>query len=454
MARLTVGTLSTFNHEIQDWPVYKERLEQWFLANDIRAEEDKAGVKRRAILLSNLAESSYKLVRDLALPTQISTLDYDGVVKLLDGHFKPKKCTFAERFRFHSATQNVSEGFAEWAARVRGLATHCGFTALHLDEQLRDRFVLGMEPGPERDKLFTKDLSELTLTKALQMADGIRSARMGAQETEQKKQASTLQVMKVVAARQGADRGGRVQQRAQLRSAGAQQQQPQCSVCGYSGHAVSDRCFARYKCKKCGVQGHLKRMCNKTVNRHHYVECCSEGDDDDSALDKMVKEKQSLQSEYYKGNRKVYFVDGEDVLVRVYNHSKHQWLHGQILKRIGNALYTVQLQGSEQSVKRHANQLRKFRGGEEVEVTIPAFIVPEKATTSQADCRQTPNKESGQAEPENPPLQKADHVSKEMPATARPQPEAAPASRSITPSPPPGRSRRNRPAVDYKKLFK
>lgn len=275
---------------MQEWSVYKERLEQWFLANDIGVDSDKAGCKRRAILLSNLAESSYKLVRDLALPRQVGTFSYDAVVELLDGHFKPKKCTFAERYRFHSATQHAGEGLAEWAARVRGLAMHCGFVAQHLDEQLRDRFVLGMESGPDRDKLFTKDLSELTLNKAIEIAEGVRSARIGAQETVQRSEATQLHIMKVTTAEaQGATvRGAHSQRRSAAASAASSKpasaertsSDNMCSACGYTGHQASSCRFARYKCKKCGIQGHLKRMCNKKTHKvQHFIECCADDDD-------------------------------------------------------------------------------------------------------------------------------------------------------------------------------
>lgn len=59
--------------------------------------------------------------------------------------------------------------------RVRGLAVDCVFPAAGLNELLRDRFVLGMVPGRERDKLFTMDLAELTLSKALDTAQAIRT---------------------------------------------------------------------------------------------------------------------------------------------------------------------------------------------------------------------------------------------------------------------------------------
>lgn len=303
MAKVTVGTLNTFNHQVQDWCIYKDRLEQWFLANDIVEDSDKAGCKRRAILLSNLAESSYKLVRDLALPRQVTSLSYKEVVELFDGHFKAKKCTFAERSKFYNCAQYTGESLAEWAARVRGLATHCGFVAAHLDEQLRDRFVIGMNPGPERDTLFTKELSELTLNIALELAEGVQSARLGARESLQHNESGPLQVMRMDIPRESTStsaRSSRVQQRRpQAASALARAGRPQCRgpvasevtpqhhqengscvACGYIGHNVSQCRFSQYKCKKCGIKGHLKRMCPKTVGSHNFVECSVDSEDD------------------------------------------------------------------------------------------------------------------------------------------------------------------------------
>lgn len=40
MAKVSIGSLTMFNHEVQDWSVFKERLEQWFLANDILDTDD------------------------------------------------------------------------------------------------------------------------------------------------------------------------------------------------------------------------------------------------------------------------------------------------------------------------------------------------------------------------------------------------------------------------------
>jgi hypothetical protein len=84
MAKMSVGFLSVFNHEEQEWLLYKGRLEQWFLANDINQDTDKSRAKRRAILLSRLAEPTYRLVTNFALHAEVASLDYDKVTNVLD----------------------------------------------------------------------------------------------------------------------------------------------------------------------------------------------------------------------------------------------------------------------------------------------------------------------------------------------------------------------------------
>ncbi|KAI5633993.1 hypothetical protein NE865_13288 [Phthorimaea operculella] len=280
MAKVSVGTLSVFNHEVQEWSLFKERLKQWFLANDLSDLDDKASVKRRAILLSSLAENTYRLVRDLALPKDVGTISYDDVIKLLDAHFKVTKCGFAERHKFYTSTQLPSEGFAEWAARVRGLATHCGFPTANLEDILRDRFVLGMIHGPERDRLFTMKMEDLDISKAIETAEGIRCARMGAAESGQgssNTSASVLRMDAVSASRGGSAAAARSPAGGAAGAAQRQQRQPSsCPACGYL-HENPCR-FAKYRCDLCNVRGHLRRVCPRRKVRQNFIECCSDKD--------------------------------------------------------------------------------------------------------------------------------------------------------------------------------
>lgn len=275
MAKVSIGSLSTFNHEVQDWQIYREKLEQWFLANDIDPDE-KGQMKRKAILLSSLSENSYKLVRDLALPASVSGLSYFEIVELLDGHLKPVRCGFAERYMFHAATQMENESLSEWAARVRGLAAMCDFPVTMLSETLRDRFVLGMSPGPEREKIFTMDMASLSLNEAIRTAEAIRCARLGASQGSSK-QAASVPLLKVTAAPAQA-RGQR------NKPSRSRDMSLKCSVCGLQGHEATTCKFIKYKCSLCGSVGHLKRVCPNKYNNHNFVECSNEDDDGECML--------------------------------------------------------------------------------------------------------------------------------------------------------------------------
>lgn len=233
------GVLSSFDHNSQCWQVYRDRLQQWFIANDIVETKDATGVKRRAILLSALSESTYKLAADLARPKELQEVPFEDIVNLLNTHFISKTCGFGERYKFYAATQFQGESYPQWAARLRGLTAHCGF--LNVEEALRDHFVMGMLPGAEREKLFAQDPKELTLAKAVELAESVRSARAGA-------------------AQQGAPRADQL---FKISSANRASDKVPCSVCGFKNHSSAQCRFANYTCKKCNVKGHLRRMCKK-----------------------------------------------------------------------------------------------------------------------------------------------------------------------------------------------
>ncbi|CAB3239777.1 unnamed protein product [Arctia plantaginis] len=253
------GLLSSFDHNLQSWREYKGRLAQWFIANDVSATSDPAGVKRRAILLSALSEPTYKLVADLALPKDLQVVPYEDILKLLDNHLIPQVCGFSERYKFYSAVQSDEETYPQWAARLRGLTANCGF--LNVEEALRDRFVMGMLPGAEREKLFARDPNSLSLVEAVSLAEGVRCARVAA---------AAASVVTTIP---------RSDQLFKIADNNVTAHRVLCTVCGFKNHTSSQCKFANYKCKKCNVKGHLRRMCKK-VNYVGNERVDDNGDDD------------------------------------------------------------------------------------------------------------------------------------------------------------------------------
>ena len=253
------GILSAFDHNVQSWKVYKNRIAQWFIANSIDSKTDADGTRRRAILLSVLTEDTYKLATDLALPKILESVPYEDILSILDTHFTPKRCGFSDRHQFYSASQQSGETYAQWAARLRGLAAHCDFA--DVTEALRDRFVMGMLPGPEKEKLFSQNLKELTLTKAVDLAASIQCARAGAAASTSAPHSSSLSNVQLFKITNMSDK----------------KSVEKCKVCGRNNHK-SDECrFAKYTCKKCKKQGHLQKMCKKV----NYIleDDVSDGDD-------------------------------------------------------------------------------------------------------------------------------------------------------------------------------
>lgn len=256
-ANVMFGGNLTFDHRTQEWGIFKSRFNQFCLANEISQETDKAGTKRRAILLTSLAEETYRVVRDLAAPTDLEDKEYTALLKLLEIHFVPKKSSFAERYKFYKAEQRPGEELADWAARVRSLAQHCGF-GTELQTALRDRFVLGLENVKEKEKLFAESISNLTFDRALELAASVRCARLALHGTLQEAP------QPVYALRPAAPRAAA--------AAAHDSDSARCEVCGYKSHSKDQCRFVNFTCKNCNKRGHLKRMCKLRVRNNNFME--------------------------------------------------------------------------------------------------------------------------------------------------------------------------------------
>ncbi|KAI5638955.1 hypothetical protein NE865_08407 [Phthorimaea operculella] len=158
-----IGEVSVFDHNTQEWEVYYGRFKQFLKLNETVIKED---TSKCALLLSNLADDTYRLTRNLLHPKDLDKVTFGELTTALDGHFKPKQCTFADRAKFYDARRSPGESVDDWAARLRGLAIRCEFGTA-LDQLITDRFVLGMSAGHERERLFEEDAVKLKFSKAL-----------------------------------------------------------------------------------------------------------------------------------------------------------------------------------------------------------------------------------------------------------------------------------------------
>ena len=77
-----------FVSEQEDWSLYIERLENFFVANDVVTAEEK-----HAIQLSVCGDHhhTYRLIRSLTTPITLSLKSYEDLVKLVREHYSPRR---------------------------------------------------------------------------------------------------------------------------------------------------------------------------------------------------------------------------------------------------------------------------------------------------------------------------------------------------------------------------
>ena len=168
----TFGKIEEFSPETGYWIQYTERLEQYFIANDISDAS-----KKRAILLSVCGPTTYNLMRSLAAPVKPAQKTFEELCKLIEEHHHPKPSLIVSRFKFNSNYQKPGQSILTFVAELRKLAKHCVY-AQTLDDMLRDRLVVGVQDENIQRRLLSE--KELTLHKAVEIAHGMEVAKKNA----------------------------------------------------------------------------------------------------------------------------------------------------------------------------------------------------------------------------------------------------------------------------------
>jgi hypothetical protein len=264
-----LGSLPNFDYKSGEWSIFKGRLTQFFKVNESIKPDNKC-----AVLITHLSDDSYRLARNLVYPRDLEVLDYDQLITVFDNHFNVKKCSFADKAKFYGATKKSDESLSEWAARLRGLASYCELGNA-LETVLRDRFVLGLGSGPERDKLFEQNAPDLTIAKALEIAEQAASARQAQVMVSETgsisggliKEEPVYRATSTAKPWRGGGSRGRATQEGAGRAVPAdslwreRDDGNRCNVCGMKNHSAETCRYKGYKCDKCGGKGHLKKVC-------------------------------------------------------------------------------------------------------------------------------------------------------------------------------------------------
>ena len=90
MASGTIGQVEPFQLGVEDWDQYTERLEQYFVCNEIPNE------KKVAVLITIVRTETYGLLCNLIAPAKPASKSYDELVSAIKDHLKPKPLVIAE----------------------------------------------------------------------------------------------------------------------------------------------------------------------------------------------------------------------------------------------------------------------------------------------------------------------------------------------------------------------
>ena len=156
------GQLPQFSGTPSDWDVFAEQLTFYFVANGIDSAD-----KKRAILLSACGTTTYKLLKALVAPAELSTKSFDELVKLAQEHYNPQPSVIMRRFRFNTCVRQEGESVNHFVTRLRDLASCCDYGDA-AKELIRDRLVCGVRDDQLQRTLLA--VAKLTFEKAYELA--------------------------------------------------------------------------------------------------------------------------------------------------------------------------------------------------------------------------------------------------------------------------------------------
>lgn len=155
--------MEPFVAENDEWALYRERLENYFVVMDITDD-----TRKKAILLNCMGANTYKIVRDMVSPATPSAKTYAEICAVLALYYSPQVIVLKERKKFYKAIKQSNETCVQWLARIKHSALQSKFGA-NVDSVILDKFITGLS-GKAFDRLCEEDSEQSTIAKAILLA--------------------------------------------------------------------------------------------------------------------------------------------------------------------------------------------------------------------------------------------------------------------------------------------
>ena len=244
------GTIGEFCADEETFSSYSERVEAYFLANEI-----KDGEKKKAILVTVIGARTYKLLRDLLIPKKPMEVTVQVLLETLTIHYEPIPCEIVERFRFNTCDRQDNQKIVDYIAELRRRSEHCNY-GNKLDEHIRDRLVCGVKNNRIQRRLLSEE--KLTLKRAIEIAVGLELAELNLATIDSCHNNNSV-INKIDYTRHNKRKEEEIGSK--VEHSRNDKYKLKCTGCGNNGHEV-DKCrWKKCKCYTCGKLGHLKYKC-------------------------------------------------------------------------------------------------------------------------------------------------------------------------------------------------
>ncbi|XP_055349897.1 uncharacterized protein LOC129596596 [Paramacrobiotus metropolitanus] len=220
------SAMERFDPDNTDWGAWKQRFDNFVVLLDVQDD------KKVNLLVESLERKAFESLYQVCYPQKIKEFTVEQLIYKLDRLYVKQTSKHYERSQFFRLTQQQGESLVEYSNRLRAKSINCEFTGTILDEMLLAAFLGGIQREKTRQHLYSREPTS------------IEGALADAQKFESRMEEKDERVMAV---------------------RGKGPKGVTCTGCG-GRHLVKDCWYKNMPCNKCGVKGHLQRMCGGKSN--------------------------------------------------------------------------------------------------------------------------------------------------------------------------------------------